>query len=837
MADFNADILLTVVTTKVDQAIDRLEVSFDRLSQKAQSVGSRLANTSEFKKAKAESDKLLESNRQTLSVYNAQIEAQKQLAGLEKQRTQAQKQQQQLAEANAKRLESVALGVGFPLLFGAGTGSVLGSLAGSFAGQGFGGQIFGGAVGQIVDDAVNSVAKLGQALNPLTGDIDAVTKAAGISGTSLEEYIKSLEKSGDAAAAAAEAQRVLATLVGDDGVTALQDFGEATVSLGNAFDRAMSVMAAGVARIINSLPGFLQFTQNLADTALLDRALASNDPAQAENLRRLEASRVGTGGVNIDQQQRAIQALVRTQRTLEAGGGGQEELAVLDKQLDIEKQKLAIAKLNGDITNNAVFEAEKELILKEQALQIQEVNNKQLTNAAKNKEFELIYAERLNKEASLLARRQQALDTASTKSAAERTREAEQALKALLKIQVLQAQLNTSTALLGIDKQIATAQVDGDKAKLAELEYTRALEASELKIAEIRARGLSEAEAQRRIKLEENRLEKELLDIDTKRALERKKLEKSFQTTVDGLTIELGLAQAVTREEENRLKLQQKRLSLQGNGLNDDQINQILGLEGRLQAAQAPIQQYMTQLQKSLNDVDAQIVRMAQTIETELGSAMSSAITGVITGTQTVEQAMASMFENIGKAFIEMATQMLAQQLILSILKGFTGGNGGLPGFGMEGTLAGEGVFTGPLKFAEGGYPPVGQASLVGENGPELFVPGRQGAIVPNDIFAATRAALNKGGTSGAGAFEENAQALAVSSSYTRERVTEKERQTMLTGAGGSMLIQTEVINNVEYATVDQVAQAAAASAKQARAQVFADMRNKPSTRASLGMR
>ena len=167
------------------------------------------------------------------------------------------------------------------------------------------------------------------------------------------------------------------------------------------------------------------------------------------------------------------------------------------------------------------------------------------------------------------------------------------------------------------------------------------------------------------------------------------------------------------------------------------------------------------------------------------------------------------------------------------------GGGGGRPGVGMEGTLAGEGVFTGagPYKFAKGGYPPVGQASLVGENGPELFVPGRQGTIVLNDIFAATRAALNKGGTSGAGAFEENAQALAVSTSYTRERVMEKDRQTMLTGAGGSMLIQTEVINNVEYATVDQVAQIAATSAKQARAQVFADMRNKPSTRASLGMR
>jgi len=59
-------------------------------------------------------------------------------------------------------------------------------------------------------------------------------------------------------------------------------------------------------------------------------------------------------------------------------------------------------------------------------------------------------------------------------------------------------------------------------------------------------------------------------------ALERKKLEESFRTTVDGLTIELGLAKAVTREEENRLKIQQKRLSLEGKGLDENQINQIV---------------------------------------------------------------------------------------------------------------------------------------------------------------------------------------------------------------------------------------------------------------------
>lgn len=39
------------------------------------------------------------------------------------------------------------------------------------------------------------------------------------------------------------------------------------------------------------------------------------------------------------------------------------------------------------------------------------------------------------------------------------------------------------------------------------------------------------------------------------------------------------------------------------------------------------------------------------------------------------------------------------------------------------------------LGFAEGGNPPVGKASIVGEKGPELFVPRTAGTIVPNDMM------------------------------------------------------------------------------------------------------
>jgi hypothetical protein len=41
-------------------------------------------------------------------------------------------------------------------------------------------------------------------------------------------------------------------------------------------------------------------------------------------------------------------------------------------------------------------------------------------------------------------------------------------------------------------------------------------------------------------------------------------------------------------------------------------------------------------------------------------------------------------------------------------------------------------------QYAEGGNPPVGVPSLVGENGPELFVPNTAGTIIPNGKMGGT---------------------------------------------------------------------------------------------------
>jgi hypothetical protein len=72
------------------------------------------------------------------------------------------------------------------------------------------------------------------------------------------------------------------------------------------------------------------------------------------------------------------------------------------------------------------------------------------------------------------------------------------------------------------------------------------------------------------------------------------------------------------------------------------------------------------------------------------------------------------------------ATSIFQSSGIGSFFSGLFGGGGG----------GGGKAFTGGIKlkgFADGGNPPVGMPSLVGESGPELFIPKTAGTIIPNN--------------------------------------------------------------------------------------------------------
>lgn len=143
-----------------------------------------------------------------------------------------------------------------------------------------------------------------------------------------------------------------------------------------------------------------------------------------------------------------------------------------------------------------------------------------------------------------------------------------------------------------------------------------------------------------------------------------------------------------------------------------------------------PAQRYRQDLNKTAGQIDEQVQGAAvdglKQLNDELGK--------VIMGT-----------ENIGDAFKNMANTIVAQLIRIAIEQAIikpladalfgpgTGGSGGGAGSGTGGILA---SIIGGLFKADGGSVNAGQGYIVGERGPEAFVPGRSGTIIPTDQLA-----------------------------------------------------------------------------------------------------
>lgn len=193
----------------------------------------------------------------------------------------------------SRQLESLALGAGFPLLFGGGPGQVLGGIAGSFVGSGFGGQIIGSAIGGQIETFVNSIAELGNALSKTNPNVDLLIEAIGGVNNKIGERIKLLEELEGKEAARLAAEKELTDLIGGNGVSALKEFGEDTLELSNELSRFFTLVQAGMAELINSAGIFKAISGELERGVLLEQARRNQtDPelallkAQSQNMQR-----------------------------------------------------------------------------------------------------------------------------------------------------------------------------------------------------------------------------------------------------------------------------------------------------------------------------------------------------------------------------------------------------------------------------------------------------------------------------------------------------------------------------------------------------------------------
>ena len=110
---------------------------------------------------------------------------------------------------------------------------------------------------------------------------------------------------------------------------------------------------------------------------------------------------------------------------------------------------------------------------------------------------------------------------------------------------------------------------------------------------------------------------------------------------------------------------------------------------------------------KALKDETKGIKDAFAEIGDTIGSQISDALVGAINGTKSLGEAAKNIINDLANSLLRLGINTLLKST----------------GFGIFSNLPG---------FAAGGRPPVGKPSIVGERGPELFVPTTSGTIIPN---------------------------------------------------------------------------------------------------------
>ena len=235
---------------------------------------------------------------------------------------------------------------------------------------------------------------------------------------------------------------------------------------------------------------------------------------------------------------------------------------------------------------------------------------------------------------------------------------------------------------------------------------------------------------------------------DTAREMQRIEAErtKSFDEIIAGLDLELALKSATTEQAREQLRLEAEIAKLRGQGFTPEQIGVIAGKKAEL-AKPKTTQQLLQEEANAAKLALEKLTKPANIIATAaagIGDAFSTSFKGIISGSMTAKEALANFFTSVADMFLDMAAQIIAKMITMAILNAvlgvLPGGNsaaalgsnpnvGAYSGTGIEGITMG--TFGGAL--AKGGPVSSGQAYMVGERGPELFVPGRSGTIVAND--------------------------------------------------------------------------------------------------------
>ena len=250
--------------------------------------------------------------------------------------------------------------------------------------------------------------------------------------------------------------------------------------------------------------------------------------------------------------------------------------------------------------------------------------------------------------------------------------------------------------------------------------------------------GLVDADEARAIALAA--IESAQLDARVNQELKQKAQQNDLERTQQMFKLEQA---GVTLRAED-LQMQRELINLENkhkDALEEINRNKLLDADARQRAIEKENELY----QKGIGFITERnrILKEGSVID-GFTQAMDRFINNLPTQLQRGEQMFASFSNTISSAideFVEKGT-VAWDRLIESMIKGMIKAElqrqaTALFGMGMNGGSNILTVIGSFLGFANGGNPPVNTPSMVGERGPELFVPRTAGTIVPNNQLAA----------------------------------------------------------------------------------------------------
>ena len=228
----------------------------------------------------------------------------------------------------------------------------------------------------------------------------------------------------------------------------------------------------------------------------------------------------------------------------------------------------------------------------------------------------------------------------------------------------------------------------------------------------------------------EKRLKDDIKELKTRQKIlegekDRKKIEadmKKFNDMTIGFLKEQNvLEQKLTGKTDEQITLEQKILDIKKQFEPEDAAR-LINLLKKNEKLKESID-LMEEEKKKAEELKQKFADIGEAIESSIKDNLRDAITGA----QSFGQAMTNVLNRIRDKIIDAQLDNLLGQFG----ENFSAGARRTGGRGIGGFLGG---LIGGL-FANGGRPPVGKASIVGERGPELFVPKVAGTIIPNNAI------------------------------------------------------------------------------------------------------